>query len=94
MTKTAITETWKENEQYQLVPNGDDAWKVRILEGDYVESVISYGKLSIDEQNSMVTFDFSLDYSPDPDLKSTDAGLQQTAGYILHSILVNAFDEH
>lgn len=94
MTKTAITEAWQENKQYQLIPQDENAWKVRILEGDFIECVISYGKLMIDEQNGMIQFDFTLDYTPDPDVTSEDPELQKVASYILHSILVGAFDEH
>ncbi len=94
MTKTPITEAWKENQQYELIPGEHNNWKVRILEGEYIETVISYGGLSIDETRGIVKFDLNLDYSPVGGITSDDIGLQRVAGHILHSILVNAFDEH
>ena len=94
MTKTPTTEAWKENEQYQLIPGDDNYWKVRILEGDFIECVITYGKISFNEQNHTVKFDFTLDYTPDTDVTSEDPELQKVVGYILHSIMVGAFDEH
>lgn len=94
MTKTPITEAWKENQQYELIPGEQNHWKVRILEGEYIETVISYGGLSIDETRGIVKFDLNLDYSPVGGITSDDIGLQKVAGHILHSILVNAFDEH
>ena len=94
MTKTPTTEAWKENEQYQLIPGDQNYWKVRILEGDFIECVVTYGKISFDEQNHTVKFDFTLDYTPDTDVTSEDPELQKVVGYILHSIMVGAFDEH
>lgn len=94
MTKTAITEAWQENKQYELIPGDENYWKVRVLEGDFIECVLTYGSISFDEQNHTVKFDFTLDYTPDPDVTSEDPELQKVASYILHSILVGAFDEH
>jgi hypothetical protein len=94
MTKTPTTEAWKENEQYELIPGDQNYWKVRILKGDFIECVVTYGKISFDEQNHTVKFDFSLDYTPDADVTSEDPALQSVVGKILHSIMVGAFDEH
>ena len=39
----------KENVNYQLVPddndNANDTWKIRILEGEYIETVFQFGAL-------------------------------------------------
>lgn len=94
MTKTPITEAWKENQQYELIPGDQNNWKVRILEGDYIETVISYGGLSMDESQGIIKFDLNLEYSPVSGISADDIDLQKVAGHILHSILVNAFDEH
>jgi hypothetical protein len=94
MVSTPTTEAWKENQQYQLIPHDDNFWQVRILEGDFIECVISYGKLKFDDKNHTMTFDFTLDYTPDNSVTSEDPQLQKVVGYILHSILVGAFDEH
>ena len=94
MTKTAITEAWQENKQYELIPGDHNYWKVRVLEGDFIECVLSYGKIAFDEQNHTIQFDFSLEYTPDNDVTSEDPKLQKVASNILHSILVGAFDEH
>ena len=94
MTETPVTKAWKENEQYQLIPGDENYWKVRILEGEFIECVVTYGKISFDERNHTVKFDFTLDYTPDTDVTSEDPELQKVVGYILHSIMVGAFDEH
>ena len=94
MIKTPYTEQWKENQQYQLVPADNNYWKVRILEGDFVETVFSFGSVSFDEKNLMVKFDYDVVYSPDSELKSDNPELQKVAGKILHSILVGTLDDN
>lgn len=94
MTKTSITEAWQEDKQYRLIPGEQNYWKVRILEGDFVECVITYGSVAFDEINHTIKFDFTLDYTPDSSVTSEDSELQKVASNILHSILVKAFDEH
>ena len=41
---------YKENIDYELIPSStdDDHWNVRFLTGDYVETVIAYGKISLE----------------------------------------------
>lgn len=94
MIKTPTTKEWKENEQFELIPGDDNYWKIRILQGDFIECVVTYGKISFDEQNLTVKFDFTLDYTPDTDVTSNDPALQNVVGKILHSIMVGAFNEH
>jgi hypothetical protein len=94
MTKTPITENWQENRDYELIPHDENEWQVRILKGEFIECVIKYGGLSIDEEQMLMKFDLSLDYTPDADVKSEDPALQSVVGKILHSIMVGAFDEH
>lgn len=77
-----------ENQDYELVPSGNDAWHVRFLTGDYVETVIQYGKLTINNEN--LTFDFEVVSSPDLSVTDQDIGLQRVAGEVLLSVLENA----
>ena len=94
MTQTAITEAWQENKQYELVPDDDgtNEWKVRILVGDFIESVVKYGHISFNDKDFTMAFDYSLEYSPDTSLTAEDTDLKTVVSHILHSILVNAFD--
>lgn len=97
MTKTAITENWQENRDYELIPQdaGDEsAWRIRILTGDHIESIIQYNQIKIDEANGILTFDFELVYSPDSSVTSEDPDLQQAVSHILHSLLMGLLDEH
>jgi len=94
MVQTPITKQWIENEHYELIPDHDDKneWQIRILVGDYNETVISYGKVHFGD-DGVVTFDYTLVYSPDEQLTEDDPALQLVVGQILHSIIVNAISE-
>lgn len=94
MIKTPFTEEWKQNEQYQLIPGDDNYWKVRILEGEFVETVLEFGSVKFDDQHLMVKFDFTVVYTPDSSISSDTPELQKVASKILHSILVGILDDN
>jgi hypothetical protein len=88
-----------ENKDYQLVPADGDLWRVRFLTGDYPETVIEYGKITIkgedengelDEQQSYMTFDFNLISSPDETVTEDTVELQQQAADTLLAIIESA----
>ena len=93
MVKTAISENWKENEDYQLIPRDNNDWHVRIMKGEFIECVIRYGNVRFDEENATMNFDFSMIESTDDRFTSEDPRLQRVASHILHSILINALNE-
>ena len=79
-----------ELEDYELVPSAEDeqAWNVRILKGDYTETVLRCGTISINEVGQgIMNFNFFVVSSPDPDLTSEDLGLQEYAGDLLQAII-------
>ena len=77
----------QENVDYELIPGDGEHWHIRVKQGDYIESVISFGKISIDENSDQLRFDFNLIFTPDPDLTVEDLTLQQYCGRILTSLL-------
>lgn len=79
----------QENEDYELIPGDDDHWHIRIKKDHYIESVISFGKIKINEDDDRLHFDFTLHYSPDEDLTVEDIDLQRYAGKILESLIMN-----
>lgn len=83
----------KENIDYELVPSGDDAWHIRILEGDFVESVVQFGAVKVNEKTGEVNFSFELISSPDPDLTEENIGLQNHAGELLLSIIETSLEK-
>lgn len=86
----------KENIDYQLVPapDHDQDWAVRILTGDYVETVLKYGAIGFNEdEEGMMTFNFEVIESPDTDLTAADEDLQEYAGDLLQQIIKQAIEE-
>ena len=80
-----------ELEDYELIPASDDdqSWAVRILKGVYVETVVRFGTISVKEENDegILSFEFTVISSPDPDLTSDDDDLQQHVGDLLQAII-------
>jgi len=86
-----MSDTWVENEQYQLVPGNNDHWNIRILEGEFVETVISFSKLVVSDDGEHLTFNCEVVETPMDDLDpDTNVDFQQTAGKILSAILETA----
>lgn len=81
---------------YELVPvedhPNDYAWEIRILKGEFVESIIRYGNISFDGTRDCLTFNFKVVYSPSEATES-DVKLQEFAGDILEDILDTAIAE-
>tara|TARA_B100001093_G_scaffold496868_1_gene543090 strand:- start:281 stop:589 length:309 start_codon:yes stop_codon:yes gene_type:complete len=84
-----------ENTDYELVPaaNNEQAWNVRFLTGDYIETVVSIGTLTVNEEpmddtdDHSLSFNFSLIYSPDDTLTSDDEDLQDAVGSVILHII-------
>ena len=47
----------QENKDYELIPSPNDShsWHIRILTGDFVETVIQYGTVSFDGKRKQFT---------------------------------------
>lgn len=78
-----------ENKEYELIPGDNDHWHIRIKEGDFIESVVSFGSIKIDEAEDKLKFDFFLHSSPDPDLTVDNVELQRVMGKILESVMID-----
>ena len=82
-----------ENTDYQLVPSKDDndSWEVRFLTGPFPETVIQYGSVQLDgrdrEQDVEIKFNFRIIESPDINLSTTNAALQEYAGDVLYMLV-------
>lgn len=79
-----------ELKDYELIPAEDDeqAWNVRVLTGPYNETVLRFGSISINETNEgILTFNFYVVSSPDPDLTTENVDLQEYAGDLLQAII-------
>ena len=83
----------EENKDYELIPGDDEHWHIRIKNGEYIESVISFGSIKINEESLEMNFDFTLHYSPDEDLSVDNVDLQKHAGKILESVLMSNLEK-
>ena len=73
---------YEENIDYELVPvHGNDVgWNIRILVGQFTETVIRFGNLAANEKEGHLSFNFKV-------IESPDSELQEEAGKILNSII-------
>ena len=86
----------KEGTDFDLVPvteGHSQAWDVRILTGQFPETVIRYGNIAFDGDDGCLHFNFVLQSSPDGDLKEDNEELQKYECDILESILEVAADD-
>lgn len=80
----------KENVDYELIPGDGENWDVRMLEGPYPETVVSFNELKVSDDAQHLKFNFDLVSSPDEELSEDDLGLQQHMADVLSAILENA----
>ena len=82
-----------ENEDYSLLASNtdEDHWDIRLMTGEFAETVISFGKIvaGVDCLN----FDYKIVSTPDPELKVNDTRLQTVAGSVLYSIVESAAEK-
>ena len=85
----------EENKDYELVPNPNDshAWQIRILTGDFTETVVQYGTIAFNEIKEHFTFNFDLIYSPDEYLSIDNVDLHNTLARILEDIIERGHEE-
>lgn len=84
-----------ELKDYELIPaDGDDqAWAVRILTGDYVETVLQFQAISFNRvAEGVMSFNFDVVSSPDPDLTTENVNLQEYAGDLLQAIIADGIE--
>lgn len=78
-----------ENQNFEFVPGENDDWQIRFLTGNYIETIIQYGTIRINEGEQMA-FDFEIVSSPDNDLTTDDEELQNHASDVLVAIIEDA----
>jgi len=80
----------EENVDYELVPSDGENWDIRLLQGDFTETVIAFKKLQVSDDGEHLKFNFDLVSSPDPDLTVDSYELQKHMGNVLNGILENS----
>ena len=78
-----------ENVDYCFIPHEslEDAWAVRIMRGDFIETVIAYNAIAFNEVKDCLTYNFIVVSSPDDNAVDTNEELQQKATQILEAII-------
>lgn len=83
-----------EGVDYDLIPcdevENDQAWDIRVLRGDFVETVLRFGNISFNEETDCLNFNFLVISSPNSTATTENESLQLFAGDILQSVLENA----
>tara|TARA_R110000868_G_scaffold97730_5_gene268873 strand:+ start:753 stop:1034 length:282 start_codon:yes stop_codon:yes gene_type:complete len=84
-----------ENVDYQMIPDvtDKDHWNIRILKGEFVETVFAFDKITFDEKDDKLKFTFNISFTPDPELDIHNNGLQLCAGKILYNLIESANDD-
>ena len=81
----------EENIDYEMIPCAGENWDIRILTGEFVETVINFKQLRVADDGEHLTFNFEIVTSPDPGLDAdTNTDLQSHVGMVLSSILENS----
>ena len=83
-----------EDRDFVLIPveSEDHTWNIRITTGEFSETVIAFGNVSIDDNTESLNFNFDLISSPDTGLSVQDVDLQLEVGDILSAVLQEAIE--
>ena len=90
------TEKKLEGVDYELIPSAEaeieQAWDVRILQGDFVETVVRFGNIAFNGETGCINFNFVVISSPSGSTED-DLELQEIVGDILESVLEDAVND-
>ena len=83
----------QENKDYELIPStGDpDSWTVRILTGEFNETVFQYLAIKVDEEQ--ISFNFDVIEAPSTYIVEDNQDLHKTVGEILIDIIESSLDK-
>lgn len=84
-----------EKVDYELIPSPEeqDAWAVRILTGDFTESVVVFNAIAFNEVKDCLTFNFHVISSPDSGITADSPELQKYAAKLLEDIIEHGLEE-
>ena len=86
----------KENRDYELIIDDayKNAWAVRFLTGDFVETIIMIHAIKIVEETESLSYSFKVLQTPDPGVARQDnVKLQDLVGEVIYSIIETGLEE-
>ena len=85
----------KEHEDYELIAldNDEESWGVRITSGLFIETVIKFGTIRLNELQDNMSFNFEVYSSPDSTLTPENEDLQMYCTKLLESIIMDGIEE-
>ena len=89
----SIPGMFEQNKEFELIPGDDDHWHIRIKEGEFIESVFSFGEIKIDNRSDTLRFSLTLHYSPDDELSVDNTDFQRYAGKVLESVMMENLND-
>jgi len=82
----------KENVDYELSPLGEDeTWSIRILKGDFLETIIQYDILQMEDDGEL-KYNFSVINSPNDEAVVENIYLQELVGDVLFSLINTLYE--
>ena len=76
----------KQNVDFEFIPHEDDKWAIRMLQGDYVETVWMFDELEL-QDDGMLHYNVVINSTPDPHLTEEDMDFQSMTGEVLIEVL-------
>lgn len=76
-----------ENEDYELVPNENDGWDIKLLTGDFAETIFNFGAIKVADDGETMKYSADIVYSPVDENFDENLEWHQLTGSILLSIM-------
>lgn len=79
-----------EGVDYELIPHQTDdesVWHIRILKGDFVETVFKFGKLVLNPKDETLKYSIDIVETPDGDLTVENEQFQEYTGEVLLAVM-------
>jgi hypothetical protein len=76
-----------ENQDYELVPNENDGWDIKLLTGDFAETIFNFGAIKVADDGETMKYSADIVYSPVDENYDENLEWHQLTGSILLSIM-------
>lgn len=77
----------KENEHYELIPNDNDGWDIRVMQGTFTETIFNFGAIKVSKDGESLNYSAEIIYSPVEEDYDNNLEWHELTGSILLSII-------